>query len=138
MNDATEEPLARLVPPGERGATRISDRVVAKLAAEAAREALRAMRGRVETPWAAHSRGQFPEATVSVRRNPGADGSAGLAFIRVAVELGYPSDIGAQCSAVRHQVVRRVGELAGMDAPDVAVDVQRLYSEHLTGEGRVL
>lgn len=135
MNDA--EPITTLVPPAERGATRIAERVVAKLAAEAAREALRAMRPEVETPWVPRSRGTFPEASVSVRRSPGADGTRGLAFVRVAVELGYPSDIGAQCSAVRRQVALRVGELAGMDTPDVAVDVQRLYSEHLTGEGRV-
>jgi uncharacterized alkaline shock family protein YloU len=135
MNDATES-LAPLVTPAERGAIRISERVVAKLAAEASREALRAMRRRVETPWAPQG-DDYPEATVSVRRNPGADGTGGLAFIRVAVELGYPSDIAAQCRAVRLQVVHRVGELAGMDAPDVTVDVRRLYSEHQTADGRV-
>lgn len=136
MNDATE-PLARQVPPGERGSLRIADQVVAKLAAEAAREALRAMRGRVQTPWVPRRRDDYPEAVVSVRRNPAADGTGGLAFIRVAVELGYPSDIAAQCRAVRLRVTDRVGELAGMEAPDVAVDVRRLRSEHHGGDGRV-
>jgi uncharacterized alkaline shock family protein YloU len=136
MSDVPE-PLAPPVPAAERGAVRIADRVVAKLAAEAAREALRAMRGQVQTPWVPRGRGAYPEATVSVRRHPGADGTGGLAFVRVAVELGYPSDIGAQCRAVRLRVAERVGELAGMDTPDVAVDVRQLRSEHHGGDGRV-
>lgn len=124
------------VPAAERGATRIAERVVAKLAAQAAREALRSSGTPVPVP---PRRGEGPHATAVVRRQPGADGTGGLASIRVTVQLGYPSDIGAQCGAVRRQVVHRVRELAGMDAPDVTVDVERLYSAHFGGEshGRV-
>ncbi|UGY90661.1 Asp23/Gls24 family envelope stress response protein [Streptomyces gobiensis] len=121
------------VPAPERGATRIADRVIAKIAAQAAHEALR--RG----PWKGHGGPQAPQAphaTVIVRKPPGKDGDGGQARVRVAVELGYPSDIGAQCGAVRRRVTARVGELTGMAVPDVIVDVERLHSAHLHGEGR--
>jgi uncharacterized alkaline shock family protein YloU len=113
------------VPAAERGATRIAERVVAKLAAQAAREALAAA--------PAPGRDGAPHATAVVRHPPGADGTGGLASIRVAVELGYPSDIGAQCGAVRRHVTLRVKEFAGMDTSDVAVDVERLHSAHFDG-----
>lgn len=113
----------------QRGALRFDDRVVAKIAAQAAHEALRGDPGqRVE---AAHA----PHAAAAVRRLPGHDNRGGQARVRVAVELGYPSDIRAQCAAVRRVVTARLGELAGMTACEVVVDVQRLHSVHLTGEG---
>ncbi|WP_229909598.1 Asp23/Gls24 family envelope stress response protein [Streptomyces flavofungini] len=111
------------VPPGERGATRIADRVVAKIAARAAREALPVLPAEAAPP----------HATVSVR--PPAVGSArsgeaphGSARVRVSVELDYPSDIGSQCGAVRRRVAERVKALAGMEVPEVAVQVERLHS----------
>ncbi|MFH8406370.1 Asp23/Gls24 family envelope stress response protein [Streptomyces sp. NPDC018019] len=113
------------VPAGERGATRIADRVVAKIAAQAAREALRdASTDRTD----AH-------ASVTVRRRDGRQ-DFGEARVRVAVELGYPSDIGAQCGAVRRQVSQRVRELAGMSVPEVAVQVERLHAPQLERDGR--
>jgi uncharacterized alkaline shock family protein YloU len=123
-----------LVPPADRGATRIAERVVAKLAAQAAREALR---GGGQPPWPAVRGGA--EATAVVRRPPGTDGTGGLASVRVAVELGYPSDIGAQCGAVRRHVALVIGRLAGMEATDVTVAVERLHSVHFNGDvpGRV-
>jgi uncharacterized alkaline shock family protein YloU len=117
------------VPPAERGSTRISDRVVAKIAAQAAHEALRA--GPREEFGEPHA----PHATVLVRKPPGKDGERGQARVRVAVELGYPSDIGAQCGAVRRRVIAQVEEFVGMSVPDVVVDVERLHSAHLHGEG---
>ncbi|MEI5099838.1 hypothetical protein RB200_16300 [Streptomyces sp. PmtG] len=111
------------VAPAERGATRIADRVIAKIAARAAREAL------TELPAEAAP----PHATVSVR--PQSHGSAhpeaaafGTARVRVSLELDYPSDIGGQCGAVRRHVAERVRALAGMDVPEVAVQVERLHS----------
>jgi uncharacterized alkaline shock family protein YloU len=105
-----------VVPPGERGATRIADRVVAKIASQAAREAL-------DAP---PPDGSPPHATVSV--HPRAGQSAGhTARVRVHVELGYPCDIGARCRAVRRQVAERVGTLVGMEVPEVAVHVERLH-----------
>ncbi|MFJ9852130.1 hypothetical protein [Streptomyces sp. NPDC101150] len=114
------------VPAAERGATIIADRVVAKVAAQAAREALR------ETaptdPTDAH-------ATVAVRRRD-TRRHFGEARVRVAVELGYPSDIGAQCGVVRRQVAERVRALANMEVPEVAVEVERLHSPLLAGGAR--
>ncbi|MEU2794407.1 hypothetical protein [Streptomyces sp. NPDC007100] len=117
-----------VVPAGERGATRVADRVVAKIAAQAAREALR---DASTAPTDAH-------ASVTVRRRDGRQ-DFGEARVRVAVELGYPSDIGAQCGAVRRQVSQRVRELAGMSVPEVAVQVERLHAPQWerAGRGRV-
>ncbi|MFG2503706.1 hypothetical protein ACGFSB_36520 [Streptomyces sp. NPDC048441] len=114
--------MAAGVAPGERGATRIADRVVAKIAARAAREALKTV----------PVDGAPPHATVTVRHD--------VARVRVSVELDYPSDIGAQCGAVRHQVVQRVKALAGMEVPEVAVQVERLHSAHVraAAQGRTL
>ncbi|WP_371581216.1 hypothetical protein [Streptomyces sp. NBC_01314] len=100
------------VPSGERGATRIADRVVAKIAAQAAREALVAP-PRDSAP---------PSATVVVLRE--------TARVRVSLGLPYPSDIGGQCAAVRRHVAERVGTLAGMHVSEVAVQVERLHLAH--------
>ncbi|MEU4087216.1 Asp23/Gls24 family envelope stress response protein [Streptomyces aureus] len=119
-------PALVTVPPPERGATRIADRVVAKIASRAAREAL--------PPPPADA--VPPHASVVVRRQAsGTGGTDGTpthsARVRVSLELGYPADIGAQCGAVRRHVTERVEALAGMEVPEVAVQVERL---HLTPE----
>ncbi|MEE1834591.1 hypothetical protein [Streptomyces sp. SP17KL33] len=100
------------VAPGGRGATRIADRVVAKIAAQAAREALAA-----PAPASAP-----PNATVVVVH--------ATARVRVTLGLPYPSDIGGQCAAVRRHVAERVGTLAGMRVTEVAVQVERLHLAH--------
>ncbi|MFI9200997.1 Asp23/Gls24 family envelope stress response protein [Streptomyces sp. NPDC053048] len=112
----------RAVEPAERGATRIADRVVAKIAAQAAREALGEPSATDHEP---------PHASVTVH-----DGSA---RIGVWVELGYPTDIGARCRAVRRRITERVKGLAGMDVPEVMITVERLHSAHgdRTGGERV-
>ncbi|TXS51119.1 Asp23/Gls24 family envelope stress response protein [Streptomyces sp. t39] len=96
----------------ERGSTTVADRVVAKIAAQAAREAL----GTVPPGGAA------PHAAVVVRHD--------TAQVRVSLELDYPSDIGERCASVRRRVTERVTTLAGMDVPEVAVQVERLHSLH--------
>ncbi|MEV6107298.1 hypothetical protein AB0M28_21690 [Streptomyces sp. NPDC051940] len=100
---------AETIPPHERGSTRIEDRVIAKIASQAAREALRGAPG-TESRHAA-----------VVRRGA-------TARIRVGVELGFPSDIRAQCTVVRGAVAERVLELAGLTAEEVAVEVERLHA----------
>lgn len=112
----TPRPAPALVPPGERGATRIADRVLARIAAQAAREAL--------TPLPAPA--AAPHATVVRRRD--------AVRVRVQVELGYPCDAGAHCAAVRRHVTGRVGALAGLSVAEVAVRVERLHPA--TGPGR--
>ncbi|AJP01394.1 hypothetical protein TU94_07770 [Streptomyces cyaneogriseus subsp. noncyanogenus] len=108
------------VPPGERGATRIADRVVAKIAAQAAREAVGEL-----PPDAAR-----PRATVAVHRD--------TARVRVHLDLGYPGDVGARCGRVRRRVAERVGALTGMTVPEVAVLVERLHpvTDHGAAHGR--
>ncbi|GAB3124863.1 hypothetical protein GCM10027160_46710 [Streptomyces calidiresistens] len=145
-------PGPRAVPPGERGATRIADRVVAKLAEQAAREALRAGRGGPEqsrgdvtgaappatatmtapppAPVAPVARRPGPRAEVSIRRQPTAGGGGGLARVRVEVELDYPCDLADRCDAIRRRVTERLAELAGMEVPGVALVVARLHSAH--------
>ncbi|MCX4909817.1 hypothetical protein [Streptomyces sp. NBC_00878] len=93
----------------------MADRVVAKIAAQAAREALDLLPSGAERP----------HATVIVHHE--------TARVRVSLELDYPSDIGRQCAAVRHQVVQRVEALAGMEVPEVAVQVERLHSAQTSG-----
>ena len=110
----------QLVEPAERGATRIADRVVAKIAAWAAREALDAV----------PEGGEPPYATVIVHNQ--------YARVRISLELDYPSDIGRQCGAVRRRVAERVKALAGMEVHEVAVQVERMHSVHTrsTAQGR--
>ncbi|GGY36508.1 Asp23/Gls24 family envelope stress response protein [Streptomyces djakartensis] len=112
-------PLA-VVPPGERGGTRIADRVVAKVASQAAREAVGTL-----PPDAGR-----PSATVVVHHE--------IAHVRIHVELDYPCDVGARCRQVRRQVVDRVGDLVGMKVPEVVVQVERLHltAAHGAVEGR--
>ncbi|GAA1368244.1 Asp23/Gls24 family envelope stress response protein [Streptomyces beijiangensis] len=104
------------VAPADRGATRIADRVVSKIAAQAAREAL---------DGAVPDGGAPPRASVTVQDD--------RARVRVSLELGYPSDIGGQCGAVRRQVAQRVKALAGMEVPEVTVEVDRLHSAQTRG-----
>ncbi|MER6356932.1 hypothetical protein ABT186_35270 [Streptomyces sp. NPDC001634] len=98
-----------VVPPGARGATRIADRVVAKIATQAAREALDRLPPDAATP----------HATVVVHHE--------TARVHISVELDYPTDIGGRCRAVRRRVAERVGALAGMEVHEVAVQVERLH-----------
>ncbi|MFJ8233893.1 hypothetical protein ACIQ9E_28650 [Streptomyces sp. NPDC094448] len=100
---------------GDRGATVIAERVVAKIAAQAAREAI----GRVPEG------GSAPHAGVVVHQDS--------ARVRISLDLDYPSDIGRRCGAVRRRVVERVSTLAGMDVPEVEVSVERLLSSHTRG-----
>ncbi|WP_405531994.1 Asp23/Gls24 family envelope stress response protein [Streptomyces avidinii] len=103
-------PGAPRVAPADRGATRIADRVVAKIAAQAAREVLDTTSG---AP--AH-------ATVTVHHD--------IARVRVSLEVDYPSDLAAQCAAVRRQVALRVEECASMSVPEVDIDIEHLHSTH--------
>ncbi|MCB5168123.1 alkaline shock response membrane anchor protein AmaP [Streptomyces bambusae] len=103
---------AARIAPADRGATRIADRVVARIAAQAAKEALGA-----PAPGSA-----APHASVTVHHD--------IARVRISLELGYPSDIGARCAAVRRHVAERIEQLAGMAVPEVDIDVEHLHSVH--------
>ncbi|MGY4975600.1 hypothetical protein ACWCYL_00270 [Streptomyces sp. 900105755] len=103
------------VAPGERGSVRIADRVVAKIAAQAAREALGPL-PKDAVP---------PHATVVTHHD--------TARVRIHLELDYPSDIGARCAAVRRHVVERVRALVDMDVREVAVQIERLHPDRTQG-----
>ncbi|MDF3293567.1 Asp23/Gls24 family envelope stress response protein [Streptomyces sp. RB6PN23] len=119
----TAEPAAGPAPAAERGVTRIADRVVAKIAAQAAREVLHESRWAHPVPG-----GLVPHASVSVRPAAARDGGRGLARVSLSVALGYPVDVRAVCAAVRRRVAERVGALADLDVPEVHVEVARLHS----------
>ncbi|MDQ0961125.1 hypothetical protein QFZ66_005003 [Streptomyces sp. B4I13] len=128
------------VPRGERGATAVTDRVVAKIAARVAREALSRFAesaGHVppgrRTPHVSTSVRRAPERTSAGRDAESAAGRQtvlGEARLHITVELGYPSDIGAQCAAVRREVTERIRVWAGMEVSDLAVSVGQLHSAH--------
>ena len=124
MSGTVSAPALPRTEPAERGATRIADRVVAGIASQAAREALRTL------PHADQATGaRPPAATVEVRRPGGARSQRrSRARVRLTVEVGYPADLRAIGAAVRRRVVERVGDLAGMDVPEVHVQVERLHS----------
>ncbi|MBM9505683.1 Asp23/Gls24 family envelope stress response protein [Actinacidiphila acididurans] len=118
------------LPAADRGSLRIADRVVAKIAAQAAGEVLSDVPGADLVP-----RGTTPHASVSVRKS----GTRDAARLRLTLELGYPADIGAVCGSVRRHVTDKVAALTGMDVPEVAVEVERLHSAaaRRRDEGRV-
>ncbi|MFE2289234.1 hypothetical protein ACFXDJ_34310 [Streptomyces sp. NPDC059443] len=101
-------PAPPRVAAADRGATRIADRVVAKIAAQAAREAL--------TRPAPD--GSPPHAAVTVHHD--------IARVRVTLDLAYPSDLAAQCAAVRRQVALRVEEYTQMSVPEVDIGIEHL------------
>lgn len=109
-----------VVPPGERGATRIADRVVAKIASQAAGEAI-GVRSEGAAP---------PHATVVVHHR--------TVRVRVHLDLDYPGDIGARCARVRRHVMERVVALVGMEVSEVVVHVERLHltPAHGPAQGR--
>ncbi|MFF7439497.1 Asp23/Gls24 family envelope stress response protein [Streptomyces sp. NPDC008122] len=106
----------------DRGATTVADRVVAKIAAQAAREALDAV----------PAGGSKPHASVVVHRE--------IARVSVSLDLDYPSDVGRQCGAVRSRVRTRVEDLVGLEVHEVDVHVEHLHSahtRHTTPRGRL-
>ncbi|MFI6445311.1 Asp23/Gls24 family envelope stress response protein [Kitasatospora sp. NPDC050543] len=95
-----------------RGRLRIADRVFARIAARAAREAMaRAWAGRA-------GRGAPPKVAIS------AQGST--ATVRVSLELPYPCDLAAVAGEVRDRITERVSTLTGTRVGEVAVVVERL------------
>ncbi|MEW1914133.1 hypothetical protein AB0442_37920 [Kitasatospora sp. NPDC085895] len=109
----------------ERGATVIPDRVVARIAARAGREALAAQPYRPARPAP-----PTPDASAHVH--------GGSARIRLAVELPYPIDLAAASRELQRQVTRRVGYLTGLEVAEVALAIRRLIAEGSDGRvGRV-
>ncbi|WP_442814520.1 hypothetical protein [Streptomyces sp. NBC_01808] len=112
----------------------MADRVVAKIAMQEAREALRARSPAHTQGPAAGSTTATARAKVSVR--PQGGNGFGQAQVQVSVDLDYPTQIGIQCAEVRRRVSERVESLAGMTILQVAVRVERLRGPQASGRER--
>ncbi|MEU2435039.1 Asp23/Gls24 family envelope stress response protein [Streptomyces rubradiris] len=114
-----------LPPPAERGATVIPDRVVARIATQAARTA---QSRRAAVP---PDRGgpTTPGATAAVR--------AGSVRLHLALDLPYPTDIPHVCERIRRDVSDRVAQLTGLRVGEVTLTVRRLVTAAEAGRGRV-
>lgn len=108
------QPDLRLPPPAGRGATEIPGRVVARIAARAAREAL----ARQAIPPSASQVLTSASASAAVH-----DGSARLA---VSLDLPYPCDIARAAHQVQLDIAERVARLTGLDVSEVTLTVRRL------------
>ncbi|MEU9076206.1 Asp23/Gls24 family envelope stress response protein [Kitasatospora sp. NPDC048538] len=111
---AAPAPAARRREPAVRGRLRIADRVYARIAARAAREALADV-------WTGRSaEGAPPSVTVAT---PGS-----TVTVRVAVELPFPADLAALARAVRERVAAQVAGFTGTRVSEVVVVVERLVA----------
>lgn len=121
----TPAPAGGLPPPAERGATVIPARVVARIAAQAARTAqCRRAAGPPD-----RGRPAAPGASATVR--------AGSVRLHVAVDLPYPTDIARVCERIQRDVAERVAQLTGLRVSEVTLTVRRLLTAVEAGQGRV-
>ncbi len=121
---AEVDPTVPLAPAGGRlltdlGHTTISPRVCEKIATRAATEidgvgVVRSGLARL-VPWSA---APAAGATADVRGD--------TVSVDLSVRIRYPLPVAQTARQVRRQVVRRLGELAGLDVRDVAITVAEL------------
>nr|WP_202529100.1 Asp23/Gls24 family envelope stress response protein [Streptomyces sp. SID486] len=112
-------------PPAERGATVIPDRVVARIAAQAARTA-QARRAAVPPGRGGPAK---PGASAAVR--------AGSVRLHLTMELPYPADLPRVCERIQHDVAERVAQLTGLRVGEVLLTVRRLVTDADASRGRV-
>ncbi len=109
----------------ELGQISVADRVVAKIASRAAVEvpdvgaAPAGILGRLGAGSA--ELGALPSAKATV------DGQ--LAFVDVTLSVRYPVSVRQAAAAVRERVRSRVGELAGLNVPEVNITVPALVTD---------
>jgi uncharacterized alkaline shock family protein YloU len=118
-------PTTGLPPPAERGATVIPDRVVARIATQAARTAQ--SRHAAVPP----DRGgpTAPSASAAVR--------TGSVRLHLALDLPYPTDIPHVCERIQQDVADRVAQLTGLRVGEVTLTVRQLVTAADTSRGRV-
>ncbi|MFD8789809.1 Asp23/Gls24 family envelope stress response protein [Streptomyces vinaceus] len=102
------------VPAAERGATVIPERVVARIAARAAKEALADRTGTAASPVKLAA----PQASATVTK--------GSARLKLSMEVPYPADLARTSLHVQHYVSERVAHLTGMSVTEVTLAVERL------------
>ncbi|MGW0629904.1 Asp23/Gls24 family envelope stress response protein [Streptomyces sp. NPDC002758] len=116
---------AGLPPPAERGATVIPDRVVARIAARAARTA----QSRHAAIPPDRSGPAAPAASAATR--------TGSVRLHLAMDLPYPSDIPQVCERIRHDVAERVAQLTGLEVGEITLTIRRLVTAAGVNQGRV-
>nr|WSX53899.1 Asp23/Gls24 family envelope stress response protein [Streptomyces sp. NBC_00974] len=110
----TAAPDHAAVPPAERGATVIPEKVVARIAARAAMEALAEHAG---IP-GGHAKRAAPHASANV--------GGGTARLGLTVHLPYPTDLAEASRQVQQHVSDRVAHLTGMRVTEVTLAIERL------------
>ncbi|MFE9168303.1 Asp23/Gls24 family envelope stress response protein [Streptomyces kebangsaanensis] len=115
---------AGLPPPAERGATVIPDRVVARIAAQAARTA-QSRRAAIPPD---RSGPAAPSASATVR--------TGSVRLHLTMDLPYPTDIPHVCERIQCDVAERVAQLTGLQVGEVTLTVRRLVTA-AANRGRV-
>ncbi|WP_374772608.1 Asp23/Gls24 family envelope stress response protein [Streptomyces sp. NBC_01310] len=118
-------PTPPVLPAAERGATVIPDRVVARIAARAAKEALAT---HTDTS-AAHAKLADPRASVTV--------GSGAARLGLTLDLPYPVDLAGVSRQVQQYVSERVAHLTGMRVTEVTLAIEHLIPAHGLEDRRV-
>ncbi|MFE2328759.1 Asp23/Gls24 family envelope stress response protein [Streptomyces sp. NPDC059385] len=103
-----------VLPAAERGATVIPEKVVARIAARAAREALATQ---ADTS-SAHVKLAAPHASVTV--------GSGTARLALTLDLPYPMDLARASRQVQQYVSERVAHLTGMRVTEVTLAIEHL------------
>lgn len=116
---------AGLPPPAERGATVIPEKVIARIAAQAARTA-QSRRAAVPPD---RSEPSSPAASATTK--------AGSVRLHLSMDLPYPTDLPEVCERIRHDVSERVTQLTGLTVGEVTLTVRRLLTADDPDRGRV-
>ncbi|GLX34216.1 hypothetical protein Sros01_02890 [Streptomyces roseochromogenus] len=103
----------------------IPEKVVARIAARAAREALAT---HTDTS-AAHAKLAAPHASVTV--------GSGTARLGLTLDLPYPIDLARASRHVQHYVSERVARLTGMRVTEVTLAIEHLVPSNGLGDRRV-
>lgn len=114
-----------LPPPADRGATVIPDKVVSRIAAQAARAA---QSRRAALP-PDRSGSAAPSASATIR--------TGSVRLHLALDLPYPTDIPHVCERIQHDVAERVAQLTGLHVAEVTLTIRRLVNATRANRGRV-
>ncbi|WP_316778686.1 Asp23/Gls24 family envelope stress response protein [Streptomyces sasae] len=121
-------PSARAVglpPPAERGATVIPDRVVARIAAQAARTA---QSRRAAVP---------PDRDGPAAPTASAATRTGSVRLHLVMDLPYPADLPRIGERIQQDVAERVAQLTGLQVREVTLTVRRLVTAAGANRGRV-